>query len=117
VASNEQDRIARFLRHNAETRRRATEIAANLPPIPTRDNLTADHPLSRTFGLEEAKRLVDPEPPLYVQQAAKRRQLVLELSLAKRPVREIAEAAGLAYGSTVMVRCRLRSEGKLPPAR
>jgi hypothetical protein len=84
-----------------------------LPPIPTRDNLTPDHPLSRAFGLEQARELVDPQPPQYVREAAARRAVVLELSLAGRRVREIADHVGLTYYSTVKVRGRLRQEGKL----
>jgi hypothetical protein len=82
--------------------------------MPTRDTLTADHPFSKVFGLERARQLIDPEPPQRVREAAARRAIVLELSLARRPVAEIAPKTGLAYSSAVKVRGRLRQEGKLP---
>lgn len=97
----------------AAARDLAARLLAATPPAPTRDSLTADHPLSRAFGLERARDLIDPPPPLRVLEAAKRRSIVLELSLKRRPVREIASAAGLTYYSTIKVRARLREEGKL----
>lgn len=106
------ERIARV---RAETDKLVADLDTRpaLPPWPTKDNLTADHPLSRAFGLERARELVDPLPPVRVLEAAKRREVVLELSLQRRPVREIASAAGLTYYSTIKVRGRLRREGKL----
>lgn len=103
----------RIIAQIAETRELAARMLATTPPRPTRDSLTADHPLSRAFGLERARDLIDPPPTARVIEAAKRRSIVLELSLAGRPVKEIADAAGLTYYSAIKVRSRLRSENKL----
>lgn len=107
------DQVARARAAGAELSAKMKALPP-LTPLPTRDTLTPDHPLSQAFGLERARQLIDPEPPQFVQEAAARRAIVLEMSLAGRPVAEIAAKAGLTYGSTVDVRGRLRREGKLP---
>lgn len=101
----------------AESRRRAAnlEAFADAALLPRSDQLTPDHPFSRMFGFERAKLLLNPALAPHRVKAAERRAIVKELSLAKRPVREIAAAAGLTYYSTLKVRARLRDEGQLPP--
>jgi hypothetical protein len=86
-----------------------------LAPFPSADELTSDHPYSQVFGLDGARRLLDPELEPRRLLAAKRRAKVRELSLGGRRIKEIAEAVGLNPDYVVKVRAGLRREGKLPP--
>lgn len=100
----------------AEGRARADHLrqVRSLNALPEADDLTPDHYLSRAFGLDRARRLLDPELEPRRAVAKERRARVLELSLAQRPVRDIANEVGLSPGYVVKVRRRLRAEGKLP---
>lgn len=101
----------------AEARRRAglLETWADAALLPRSDQLTPDHPFSRLFGFERAKVLLNPELEPRRVKAAEKRAIVETLSLAGRPVRDIADATGLHYTYVVKIRARLRDEGRLPP--
>ncbi|HEX9933450.1 MAG TPA: hypothetical protein VGB08_11460 [Allosphingosinicella sp.] len=118
AGSGAVDALTRAAELVADGRRRAAELAASsppAPPFPTRESLTADHPLSRALGgVDRARDFVDPPPPAHVLEAEGKRSRILELSCQRRPVSEIARAVGLAYGTVVKARMRLRREGKLP---
>lgn len=99
-------------------RRLADQIASSqdrMAPMPNSDQLTPDHPLSRAFGFERARRLINPELEPRRVKAAERRELVRRMSLDRRPVEEIADAAQLSYDYIVKIRSGLREEGRLPP--
>ena len=110
-----EDVAAKILADRRDVQRRALEIAASsrLAPFPTSSELTADHPYSRQFGLEKARRLIDPTLTARLILAAERRETIRANLIAGVSLEQIAIITGLRPNYLVKVRASLRREGKL----
>ncbi|CAN5881170.1 hypothetical protein BH11PSE6_BH11PSE6_03750 [soil metagenome] len=94
-------------RHLAVLKLSPTLLSNHTRPPLTPDVMTPDHPFAKALGLERATALFDTPARRRAIQAKQRRDDVRRLSLAGKPVREIAAELGLSYGYVVELRMAL----------